>query len=88
MGCELWDNGRCGLAVTCGGDATLTGCLVRNHPGGYEGRRRGAGRRKGGGCGVFVHAEAAGAVTVDADCVFMHNVGGGVVREAAPTEAA
>ena len=63
-GCEIWGNAReGGVRVEDGGRPTLAGCTIRDH----DGR------------GVFVNRFTAGAVTVEADCVFARNAGGNIV---------
>ena len=70
--CELWGNAIGGLLVRDGGDPTLAACTIRDHA---------AGSGRGSGCGVYVHSSAFGKGTVEADCIFVGNAGGDVVRD-------
>ena len=67
-GCTLWANGLCGVFVVSGGDPSFAGCTVRDHASGLA-------------RGIYVADTARGKAKVGADCVFMRNAGGDVVRE-------
>ena len=66
--CELWGNADGGVFVQLMGDPTLAACTLRDHA---------AGRA----VGVYVDSTARGLATVGADCVFVRNARGDVVRE-------
>lgn len=65
----MYANDEGGLCVENLGDPTLVACVIRDHTKGE------------GAYGVYVASNAAGRVTVGADCVFSGNAMGDVFRE-------
>ena len=67
-GCQIYANDSGGVCAENGGDSILVACTIRDHTKGE------------GAYGVYVASNAAGRVTVGADCVFSGNAMGDVFR--------